>query len=72
MPRTIIYGQVLSVAGSCQLSLQLLNLLTMSAKTLSIGTRGSPLALAQAHQVRDLLLAEAKKEGQSLTVEVVV
>ena len=44
----------------------------MSAKTLSIGTRGSPLALAQAHEVRDLLLAEAAKEGSQLSVDVVV
>ena len=29
----------------------------MTTQTLRIGTRGSPLALAQAHQVRDLLIA---------------
>jgi hydroxymethylbilane synthase len=44
----------------------------MSAKTLSIGTRGSPLALAQAHEVRDLLLAEAAKESVDLIVDVVI
>ena len=44
----------------------------MCAKSLSIGTRGSPLALAQAHEVRDLLLAEASKEAVELNIDIVV
>jgi hydroxymethylbilane synthase len=44
----------------------------MCAKSLSIGTRGSPLALAQAHEVRDLLLAKAIGRSEELSVDVVV
>lgn len=35
----------------------------MQPKTLRIGTRGSPLALAQAHEVRDRLLASLARDG---------
>jgi hydroxymethylbilane synthase len=44
----------------------------MSAKTLSIGTRGSPLALAQAHEVRDLLLVQAAQMNEELSIEIKV
>jgi len=45
----------------------------MSASSpLRIGTRGSPLALAQAHQVRDLLIAGDAALGEEGAMEIVV
>ncbi len=43
----------------------------MQADTIRIGTRGSPLALAQATQVRSLLMAAHGLSGERISIEVI-
>ena len=42
-----------------------------STITLTIGTRGSPLALAQAHETRDLLMAAHGLSKGAIKIEVI-
>lgn len=41
------------------------------AQPLRIGTRGSPLALAQAHETRDRLMAAHGLPGEAFAIEVI-
>ena len=45
--------------------------MTQSSIRLRIGTRGSPLALAQAHMVRRLLAATQRVEEAAIEVKVI-